>query len=437
MVESNPRQPRPTRRQALHAIACAAAAGFSASGATAAREAAIRLRRGMNLWPWFSLTREFPPPRTDYDWPPYEETRAVPRRSDLAALRQAGIDFVRVPVDPGPLIAFSGSRRAALIGDIAAAVEMALAQDLSVILNLHPNGATHHFNPRNLVGSPNAPLFSQYLDLVGALAALLSRFDAARVAFEPLNEPPQECASAAWPAMQAKMMRVARIAAPRLSLIVTGACGSMIAGLETLDPASVKDDNVIYTFHFYEPYVFSHQGAPWMSSEPMYRYLNSVPWPSAAGSKQTTLAAVAARMAADRATPGPEKREIAATIQRVLNQYFDARPDRSFIDRYFRRVQNWADRHGIDRGRILLGEFGALRTDARYVAAAAADRARYIRDVREAAEALGMPWAFWNFFDGMGLTVDDHSRQFDAPIAGALGLRVSSPEPRPNGGRAL
>ena len=77
----------------------------------------------------------------------------------------------------------------------------------------------------------------------------------------------------------------------------------------------------------------------------------------------------------------------------------------------------------MTRSRILLGEFGALRTDERYVAAPAADRARYIRDVREVCEAAGMPWAFWNFFDGMGLTIDDCSREFDPAIVAALGLR--------------
>jgi hypothetical protein len=46
--------------------------------------------------------------------------------------------------------------------------------------------------------------------------------------------------------------------------------------------------NVIYTFHFYEPYVFSPQGPPWMSGEPMYCYLNSVPWPSSGGSRRET-----------------------------------------------------------------------------------------------------------------------------------------------------
>jgi hypothetical protein len=160
-----------------------------------------------------------------------------------------------------------------------------------------------------------------------------------------------------------------------------------------------------------------------MSGEPMYRYLNAVPWPASAGSKQATLAAVTARMAADAVTPAVEKREIARTIDRVLNEYFNANPDKRFIERHFARVTAWAERHRVPRERILLGEFGALRSDDRYVAALAADRARYIRDVREVCEAAGMPWAFWNLFDGMGLTIDDWSRSFDPTIVAALGLR--------------
>jgi hypothetical protein len=384
---------------------------------------AIRLKRGMNLWPWFSLTREFPAPRTDYDWPPYQTDRAIPTGNDLAALRRAGIDFVRLPVDPGPLLAFSGAQRERLLADVLGAVELALARDLSVVVNLHPNGATHHWNPHNLVGAVSAPLFTRYLGLVRDIAARLAGFDAARVALEPVNEPPQGCGSADWALMQSELLRTARLAAPGLTLVATGACGSMIAGLEALDPAPLGD-NVIYTFHFYEPYVFSHQGAPWMSDEPMYRYLNAVPWPSSAGSKPQTLAAVAVRMAADRGTPEAEKRAVAAAIERVLAQYFDARPDRRFIERYFARVTAWAERHRVEPGRILLGEFGALRTDVRYVAAHVHDRARYIRDVRETCEAAGMPWAFWNLFDGMGLMIDDTLRTFDPTVVTALGLRA-------------
>ena len=384
---------------------------------------APRLRRGMNLWPWFSLTREFPAPRTDYDWPPFQPDRAIPVRGDLAVLRSVGIDFVRLPVDPGPLLAFSGAQRERLFADILGAIELANDEALTVIVNLHPNGATHHYNPRNLVGDVTAPLFTRYLGLVRDIAARLGKLDPARVAFEPINEPPQSCGAADWGVMQSELLRTARAAAPNLTLVATGACGGMIAGLEALDPTRLADPNVIYTFHFYEPYVFSHQGAPWMSGEPIYRYLNAVPWPASAGAKQKTLAAVAARMAADAKTPAAEKREIAATIDRVLDEYFNANPDKRFIERYFARVTGWADRHRVARERVLLGEFGALRSDERYVAAPAADRARYIRDIREVCEAAGMPWAFWNLFDGMGLTIDDWSRALDPAIVTALGLR--------------
>ncbi|TMJ02049.1 MAG: glycoside hydrolase family 5 protein [Alphaproteobacteria bacterium] len=377
----------------------------------------------MNVWPWFSLTREFPSPGTAYDWPPYQADRPVPTRDDLAALRRADIDFVRLPVDPGPLLAFSGERRRRLFADVAAAVELALAQDLSVIVNLHPNNATHYWNSERLVGDVSAPLFTHYLGLVHDMAAQLARFDPARVAFEPLNEPPQRCSAADWVVMQAELLRTARLAAPSLTLVATGACGSMIDGLEALDAQALSDTNILYTFHFYEPYVFSHQGAPWMTSEPMYRYLNAVPWPAAAGSRERTRAAVMARMTVDELTPDGAKRAIAATIERVLTEYFDARPDRRFIERHFARVAAWADRHRVDRTRILLGEFGALRSDRRYVAASAPDRTRYIADVRGACEAAGMPWAFWNFFDGMGLTTDDATRNFDPAITAALGLR--------------
>ena len=302
----------------------------------APRDSAMRLRRGMNLWPWFSLTREFPAPRTDYDWPPYQADRAVPTARDLAALRAAGIDFVRLPVDPGPLLAFSGEQRERLIRDVIAAIELASENALAVVLNLHVNEATHHFNSRNLVGVPNAPLFARYLALVRELATRLARLDPARVAFEPVNEPPQGCGAADWGRIQAELLQAARLAAPQLTLVATGACGGMIAGLEALDPAPLADANIVYTFHFYEPYVFSHQGAPWMSSEPMYRYLNAVPWPGAAGTRQRTFDAVAARMAADITTPAAQKREIAGTIRRVLTQYFDANPDRRFIEQLFR-----------------------------------------------------------------------------------------------------
>lgn len=409
--------PALTRRAAL-----AGAASLALPGGAIAAAAPIRLRRGVNAWPWFSLTKEYPAPRTDYAFPPFQDQRPVPRGEDLRRLRRVGFDFIRLPVDPGPYLAFAGPQRAALLTILFDAVSQALEADLAVVVNLQINEATHYWNSGRMVASTRAPDFPAYRALVADVAAGLAKLGAAgRLALEPVNEPSQACGSEVWNAVQMTLLRAARAAAPALTLVATGSCGSMIPGLEALDPAPVLAlAPVLLTVHYYEPYLFSHQGAPWMS-EPVYRALNAVPWPASAGSLEATLAAVRRRMATDTERSAGAKAAAYRETEEVLKVYFDAQPDRPFVDQAFSRVKAYAERHAIPQGQILLGEFGALRSDARYVAAPAPDRARYIRDVRLSAEAHGLPWAFWNLFDGMGL-MDDDTRAFDPAILAALGL---------------
>lgn len=404
-------------------LAGAAGAAFLGAGrAQAARP--VALRRGINLWPWFSLTREFPAPRTDYDWPPFQLDRQVPTVRDLEQLRRAGFDFVRIPVDPGPIVAASPRERGLLLDQVMAAVALALGQDFTVILNLHANAATHHWTPAHLFGSEAAPGFPAYLALIAELARRLVRMGPDRVALEPVNEPFQACGAAEWERVQKRMLGAARSAAPDLTLVATGACGSMIAGLEPLRARALAAfEPLLFTFHFYEPYLFSHQGAKWMS-EPFYPALNAVPWPASRGTLETTLAAVRARMVALGQPASGRGAAAYRETERVLKEYFDAQPDRPFIESYLRQVRAWAEREGVALGRILMGEFGAVRTGAGIAASAPADRARYVRDVRLSAEAQGFPWAFWNLFDSLGLLVDDVSRQLDPAMIEALGLRM-------------
>ncbi|WP_336488727.1 glycoside hydrolase family 5 protein [Methylobacterium nigriterrae] len=409
----------PTRR-ALIAGALACAGLGPAAGTPAAQP--MTLRRGVNLWPWFALTREFPAPRTDYDWPPFQPGRPVPSRDDLRRLAEAGFDFVRLPVDPGPFLAFTGAARETLIGHLTEAVDEVLSADLRLVLNLQANAATHHYTPDNLYGG-GAPLLGPFRDLLAEIARRLAGRAPGRIALEPVNEPPQACGAQGWDRIQHGLLAAARKAAPDITLVATGACGSMAAGLTALDPAPLRAyAPLLLTFHFYEPYLFTHQGAPWMT-EPVYRALNGVPWPGSAGTLEETLASVRARMRADGATSPAAKQAAYATTEAKLREYFAAGPDRRYLDRHLGAVKSWAEIYGIPAGDILMGEFGALRSDARYVAARRADRVRYIRDVRESAEAFGFPWAFWNLFDGMGL-MDDASRALDGEVIRALGLRM-------------
>jgi hypothetical protein len=382
-----------------------------------------RFRRGVNAWPWFALTREFPAPRTDYDWPPFQSQRPVPTSDDLGRLRRTGLDFIRLPVDPGPFLAADATTRGKLLDMVDAAVTATLDAGLGIIVNVQANGATHYWNPDRMVSSTAAPEFAAYRALVGELAGRLARFTPGMVALEPVNEPPQSCDSNVWSNVQAALLTAARASSQTLPLVVTGGCGSMVSGLAALDPAPLAAfEPILFTFHFYEPYLFSHQGAPWMR-EPVYRALNNVPWPASAGSLEQTLASVRARMAEDTETSEADKKAAYAETERVLKVYFDAAPDRWFIDKYLSQARDWADAHGIVPERVIMGEFGALRTDAHYVAAPNPDRARYISDVRQSAESFGLPWAFWDLFDGMGM-MEGTTRALDPTMVEALGLKM-------------
>ena len=411
-----------SRRAVLGSALALAAPGRLAAAQAPAPEP-LSLRRGVNAWPWFALTREYPAPRTDYAWPPFELDRPVPRAADLRRLRAAGFDFIRLPVDPGPFLSFAGQDHDRLMASLDRAVEAVLAADLKIVVNIQANAATHFWTPERLYGDIGAPGWAAYKGFAAEVANALARFDPARVALEPVNEPPQSCDSTVWRDMQVALLDAARLAAPSLTLVAAGACGSMVAGLVALDPAAIaRFAPLLFTFHFYEPYLFSHQGAPWMR-EPVYRALNDVPWPGSAGTLEGTLAAVRRRMAGDTETSPEAKRQAYAETERVLGVYFAAQPDRRFIEGYLAKVTAWGQRNGVPPRHILMGEFGALRTDKTYVASGAADRARYIRDVRESAEACGFPWAVWTLFGGMGL-MDDDTRRLDPAMVAALGLAM-------------
>ena len=284
---------------------------------------------------------------------------------------------------------------------------------------MQANAATHYWTPQRMTASLSAPEFAAYLGLVGEIAA---RLPAARTALEPINEPGGACGSADTRAVREALLSQARRAAPGLTLVASGGCGSLIQGLAEFDPASVaRFAPLIYTFHFYEPYLFTHQGAPWMG-ERLYHTLTGAPWPASRGTYDATMRETRARLGADLTLTSDQRAAVLAETERVMKVYFEASPSRPFVDGYLGAAAAWAKRHGIGNENVLLGEFGALRKDARYFGARAEDRAAYIRDVRESAEAFGFPWAFWCLFDGMGL-MDERARTLDPAIVDALGLR--------------
>ena len=146
-------------------------------------------------------------------------------------------------------------------------MQEAEAAGLTVILDLHAYPTPGEPGDIDTILTTGWPA---YLDLVAEVATGLAPLPAAKTAFEPLNEPTIDCDTIAqgtpqaWPAMLAQLHDRARQAAPDLPLVLSGACWGGAWGLTALQP--LPDPNVWWSFHSYEPFAFTHQGASWTGS---------------------------------------------------------------------------------------------------------------------------------------------------------------------------
>lgn len=378
----------------------------------------ISLQRGVNttLWlEWPSIGQMLGDPAILESFP---DVRRDVTPAMYESLRAQGFDFVRMPVDPGPLVAFGpGDRQDELIDGIRIAAQTAVDAGLKVVVDLHPI-------PRGGdMGGIDGILedWPAYVTLVGRIARVVGALPADQVALEILNEPPFDCdavyagAPARWPAMQAEAHAAARAAAPKMTIVLTGACWSQANALVSLDPTLIPDDNVLWTFHSYEPFLFSHQGASWTG--PPARYIWDLPYPPSAVTDE-----IAARVVAD-AVARMKAAESQADHQIIAQAIEDYRAlSAADISYEVTRAAGWADQHGIPRSRLFFGEFGALHTDG--------DRRlprewfhAFLNDKRSAAEAAGIPWAVLTYVGGMGIAPqDDPERRLAPETCTALGL---------------
>ncbi|WP_160147726.1 glycoside hydrolase family 5 protein [Tabrizicola flagellatus] len=385
-----------------------------------------KLSKGIatDIWVEWHRVGEYladPALRSPYpDWPQHVSD------ARLAQLRAEGFDFVRMPVDPEPMLLLDpGPTRDAMIAEIVARVRQLHAAGLTVIVDLHTIPRSESGGIDRIVGNPGTWAF--YLDLVDAVGRALTDagLDPARTLFEPINEPTNDCTAiwegkgpAAWPAMLAEMHAVARAAAPDLTLVLSGACWGGVEGLEALDPAAIADDNVIWSFHSYQPYTFTHQGADW--SEDRVAFLSDLPYPPSRLKPEALepLADAAVARAAEAwqwfARDFTRQDYVAA-----LEEYRSLPED--FGVQEIQRAAAWAKAHGIPTSRLLMGEFGTIGGQDSKARVRAEDRWQLLADKRRAAEEVGIAWSVWSWISDFGIATGP-DRTIDPGACAALGL---------------
>ncbi|HEY0335646.1 MAG TPA: cellulase family glycosylhydrolase [Stenotrophomonas sp.] len=331
-------------------------------------------------------------------------TGAVPVQS-LRDLRAAGFDHVRLPVDPVQL--GWTPRRGAVMTDVSkllSAIEVIRSADLDVIVDMHPDHDTQQIIEVDPQGT------EAFLGLWSWLAKQLRRTPADDVAIELLNEPQYQGVGGAvrWGRFQKRLLRTVRVVLPHHTVVITGRKTGTLDGLIEITP--VDDPNVLYSFHFYAPSIFTHQGATWM---------RNVPWTTAGHWHDMRYPAQQARRRQpwiDRG--GDTERGIAE-----MNQYLRDDWCRAEIGQTWAPLFAWARRYPA--ARIRLGEFGVIRANVEPIS-----RYRWLADVRTEAEANGWGWTIWNYASDFGITTGSNvegrpSGDIDPEATTALGLKAA------------
>lgn len=356
-------------------------------------------------------------------YPPFSGPDFEVSDVEMERIKAAGFDFVRLTLDPGPFYQFKGEQRDGLDAILVRNIRRFRAHGLNVIADFHPISQHKSYLPQMIVKDPADPLFRGYVEIIRRTAGLLAREFPRGVALELMNEPQigwDPGSRRQWQAMEEVLYRAAREQGANLPIVVTGAPSSGYRGLLALNALPFRSEHTIYTFHYYEPFEFTHEG---VDDFPI-RFLNHMPYPNGVRSFQDTWPFIERRI--EKASLDPVKK-LAATAgaRKLAEEYFSKPFDRTSIAASFDAVAAWARRNGIKPGQILLGEFGVRRTYGAYVGAADEDRARWLRDVRELAEARGFGWAVWAHkgYGGMAIVVNDASPEIDPVSLEALGLR--------------
>ena len=304
------------------------------------RDVLARLARGVNISRWFRYPADNSEPHF----------RGFITDADLELLIAMGVTAVRLAVDPPYL-------RPQWVDE---AVARLTARRPVVVFDYHDES-------RQIESGPAA--VHTFERAWTALAAHLSRTTSPdQVLLEILNEPVFDGDPAAWFPIRRRLLKAIRAAAPHHTIVTGGPHWSSLDGLLRFEP--VDDPNVLYTFHFYEPFEFTHQGAPWANWR--VRRLAGVPYTAQA-----------------------------------------------HVERRIASAGEWANRHGVP---VWAGEFGAYPA-----VAPRADRLRWLYDVRTALERHNIGWAVWSYDESLGLDrrIDPTGRiTLDWDSARALGLRV-------------
>lgn len=338
--------------------------------------------KGVNLTGWFQCDNSQVIPFTKYT------------KDDLNNLKFLGCDVFRLPVNLHEMSSGSPDYIVdpTFFGLMDSVVNWSEQLGLKIIIDNHSFDPNVNTTPdvETILGKVWPQIANHYKNYGNFLY------------YEILNEP-HGISTLQWGSIQQNIINAIRAVDQKHTIIVGGSDFNTYTELANLPYYS--DTNLIYTFHFYDPFMFTHQGADWF--EPSMASLSGVPFPYDPGKMPPCPADL-----------------VGTWVEESLNNYLiegTSEYVKSLIDI---AVEFSNNRHVP----VYCGEFGVFIPNAD-----TADRVRWYKLVRQYLEEKGIPWTTWDYQDGFGLFKKGSNELFDhdlnIPLLEALGLNIPAQTP--------
>jgi endoglucanase len=330
-----------------------------------AQKRSERLGLGMNisyLENWWLGTKE----KHYSDFAKPEEV--AKREKMFADIAAAGFKTVRLPIcfsawmqirRPYQWENESGLKMADLF------VKWALANNLNVIIDLHHT---------EFDGSiPEAADAERIVNLWVRIADRYKKTDPERVFFELRNEP-HDMQADVWRWQANQIIKAVREIVPQHTLVV--GFHDWNGRQAMLDSKPFEDRNIIYTFHYYDPFLFTHQGASWAGVAGIEE-IKSLPFPATKDLKIKT----------------PERARGQWTETLIRTYGNDSKAEKMFKD--LSATKDWSVKNKVP---IFVGEFGSFSRTV-----SMEDRCRHAEVVYSAFGRLQIPNAWWEWDGGFNM----------------------------------
>lgn len=318
------------------------------------------LKKGINLGGWLSQCEDS-----------ISHYESFINEEDFKTIKSLGFDHVRVPVDYNLVETEDGTYTDGF-KYIDRAISWAKKYKLDMILDLHETYGFVFDDDTKIQFFSDRSIRERFFKLWENFANRYSQYKDF-LAFELLNEVTKEEFGPIWNETIVEAVERIRKIDKDVTIIFGGTRNNSITDLVKLP--IINDKNLIYTFHCYEPLIFTHQGAYWIPTMPLdFRIDYPIKKSDLIEAKNGPLKGVYKRFGGEN------------------NMYFGVTEDeyvsKNIFDILLKDTIEFAKKHNI---RLYCGEYGVINL------ADVNAKVRWYEDIHKVLEKYNIGRALWSY----------------------------------------